>query len=231
MILAAGLGTRLGQITQTKPKCLVEVKGKTLLEHAVDRLKEVGVDYIVINTHHFADQVAQFVKQRANFGITVHLSYEEALLDTGGGVYKARSHFTDCQEFLVHNADVYHHLDLHELIRIQQQSSSIGTLLVMSRPSKRYLVFDNDCNLIGRVVATGESELVRDSTVQNLYAFSGLQIVSPKIFKYCDGLAPQFSIIEAYLRAASDGNTVHGMLVSSADWSDVGTPERLQALQ
>jgi NDP-sugar pyrophosphorylase family protein len=230
MILAAGIGSRLGEITKSLPKCLVTVNGKTLLEHAVDRLKQVGVNFIVINTHHLASQVEEFVCKNNSFGITIHLSHEDSLLETGGGVYKAKEYFLDQAEFIVHNADVYHHLDLAALVVAHKNYASLATLLVMSRQTKRYLVFDDNSSLIGRVNSVGEVSLIQDSTVQNLLAFSGIQIISPRIFDYCESLAPRFSIIDAYLNAVKLGGTVKGYLSNLADWSDVGTPERLQEL-
>lgn len=231
MILAAGLGSRLGDITQSKPKCLVEVHGKTLLEHAVDRLRETGVTSLVINTHHFADQVADYIRQRQNFGMTVHLSHEPELLETGGGLYKARTHFAGESEFMVCNADVYHRLDLAAALEEHRHRRPVATLLVMARETKRYLVFDSDNQLVGRVDSSGESTLLRDAPVQNLLAFSGLQVLSPRIFEFCAGLPDKFSIIEAYLGAVKAGAMVRAFPVSPTRWSDVGTPERLQALR
>lgn len=230
MVLAAGLGTRLGEITQRMPKCLVEVRGKTLLAHTIDRLKAVGVDSVVINTHHFADQVARYVAAQNNFGISVHLSHEVELLDTGGGIYHARDHFMGEREFLVQNADIFHFLDLNKLIAHHRERSPLATLMVMSRQSSRYLVFDSDSHLVGRVVGGEEPQLVRDAAVQNLYAFSGIHVISPAIFSYCSALGEKFSIIDAYLETVRHGATVMAHLVEEGDWSDVGTPERLAAV-
>lgn len=230
MILAAGLGTRLGELTRSKPKCLVEVHGKTLLEHAIDRLKDAGVDYVVINTHHYAEQVSAFVRSRSNFGVALHLTHEPELLETGGGLYHAREHFKEENEFFVCNADVYHRLDLLSALHEQQQNAPVATLVVMSRKTKRYLVFDSNQELVGRVDGQGEPVLVRDAPVQNLLAFSGLQIATPRLFEYCSGMPEKFSIIEAYLRASAAGQRVRGHIVDAEKWSDVGTPERLEAL-
>ncbi len=230
MVLAAGLGTRLGEITQKIPKCLVPVRGKTLLAHTIDRLKAVGVDYVVINTHHFAEQVERYVAEQNNFGITVHLSNEPVLLDTGGGIYKARGHFEGERDFFVHNADVFHFLDLKRLLAQHRESSSTATLLVMPRQTSRYLVFDSENNLVGRVIKGEEPQLVRDTAVQNLYAFSGIHVVSPALFGHLASFPEVFSIIDGYFEAVRHGAMVHAHLVAEGDWSDVGTPERLAAV-
>lgn len=230
MILAAGLGTRLGEITKSIPKCLVEVNGVTLLEHVVTQLKAVGVRTIVINTHHFAEQVAAFVQSKDRFGIEVHLSPEEELLETGGGILNARNYFSDQKDFIVHNADVYHGLDLSALISAHHQKSPLATLLVMKRETKRYLIFDQEQHLIGRMGVGSEPTIVQDALVQELYAFSGIQIINPRLFHYLEGLSQKFSIVEGYLKAVTEGGTVRGFL-AQGEWSDVGTPERLNALQ
>ena len=229
MILAAGLGSRLGEITTSKPKCLVEVNGVTLLEHVINQLKAVGISSIVINTHHLAEQVKDYLKKKNNFEIEILLSYEIDLLETGGGIFKARQHFIDQGDFLVHNADVYHSLELSALIAAHQHKSPLATLLVMKRESKRYLIFDQAQHLIGRMTASGESILAQDAPVQDLYAFSGIQIISPRLFPYLEGLPEKFSIIEGYLKAVAERGVVNGFLAEGF-WSDVGTPERLQAL-
>jgi NDP-sugar pyrophosphorylase family protein len=230
MILAAGLGSRLGEITKSTPKCLVEVNGMTLLEHVINQLKAVGISSIIINTHYLAEQVQDYLKEKNNFEINIQLSHETELLETGGGIVKARQHFIDQGDFLVHNADVYHSLDLSALIAAHQRKSPLATLLVMKRESKRYLIFDQAQHLIGRMAASGESTLAQDAPVQDLYAFSGIQIISPRLFPYLEGLPEKFSIIEGYLKAVAAGGVVKGFLVEG-HWSDVGTPERLQALQ
>jgi NDP-sugar pyrophosphorylase family protein len=230
MILAAGLGSRLGEITKTMPKCLVEVGGVTLLEHVVEQLKAVGVSSIVVNTHHFAEQVQQYLKDKKNFEIDIQLSHETDLLETGGGIFRARQHFINHGDFIVHNADVYHSLDLAALIAAHQQKLPLASLLVMKRESKRYLIFDQGQHLIGRMAASGESTLAHDAPVQELYAFSGIQIISPRLFPYLEGFPEKFSIIDGYLKAVAAGATVKGVLMEG-DWSDIGTPERLLSLQ
>ena len=230
MILAAGLGTRLGDFTKSTPKCLVEVNGVTLLEHVVNQLKAVGVHSVVINVHHLADQITDFIQAKASFGIDVQLSPEPDLLETGGGIFNARQYFNDQKDFIVHNADIYHSLDLNALIAAHSKKAPLATLLVMKRETKRYLIFDQEFNLIGRMGAAGEPTLVHDASVQDLYAFSGIHIINPRLFPYLKGLPEKFSIVDGYLKAVAEGGTVRAFLSEGA-WSDVGTPERLSAVQ
>ena len=150
MIFAAGLGTRLRPLTDNMPKALVPVAGKPMLERVILRLKEAGFNEITVNIHHFGEQIIDFLRAHDNFGTEIHISDERGmLLDTGGGIKKARP-FLDGQEpFLVHNADILTDIDLAGLYRHHLESDAESTLLVSERKTSRYLLFDDDYHLHG----------------------------------------------------------------------------------
>uniref|UniRef100_UPI003FEE6622 nucleotidyltransferase family protein n=1 Tax=Phocaeicola sp. TaxID=2773926 RepID=UPI003FEE6622 len=158
MIFAAGLGTRLRPLTDNMPKALVPVAGKPMLERVILRLKEAGFNEITVNIHHFGEQIIDFLRAHDNFGTEIHISDERGmLLDTGGGIKKARP-FLDGQEpFLVHNADILTDIDLAGLYRHHLESDAESTLLGSELKSSRYLLFDDDYHLHGWInKATGE---------------------------------------------------------------------------
>ena len=158
MIFAAGLGTRLRPLTDHMPKALVPVAGKPMLERVILRLKEAGFNEITVNIHHFGEQIIDFLRAHDNFGTEIHISDERGmLLDTGGGIKKARP-FLDGQEpFLVHNADILTDIDLAGLYRHHLESDAESTLLVSERKTSRYLLFDDDYHLHGWInKSTGE---------------------------------------------------------------------------
>ncbi len=225
MIFAAGVGSRLKELTRATPKCLMEVGGKTMLERVVDRLKEVGVTAVAVNTHHHAEQVTDFIKSRGYFGIEVIISHEPVLLDTGGGLLKVAPFFAGEEAFLVHNADIYSDIDLARLVEVHRTKNAIGTLAVMKRPSKRGLYVDSQHHLIGW---TQEEKPAPEEAT--LYSFCGISVASHDIFSHMPGEGA-FSIISSYLSAARATNRVYGELVTGVDWTDIGTPEQLEALR
>lgn len=228
MIFAAGLGTRLKPLTNTMPKALVPVAGKPLLQHTIEKLTAAGFNEIIINIHHFSQQIIDFVKINRSFGIRIEFSDEqEELLDTGGGIKKASWFFDDGKPFLVHNVDILSNIDLRKLYEVHTQSNfpdtmrqsgqhqlhgteiqpiqrnPIATLVCSERKTSRYLLFDsNDC-LKGWInERTGEvkSPLPHfDPRPYRKLAFAGIQILQPGIFQYMNGLPDRFSIIEFYL--------------------------------
>jgi NDP-sugar pyrophosphorylase family protein len=203
-ILAAGLGTRLKPFTNKKPKALVEINRKTLLEVVVAKLVKSGFDDIIINVHHFADQIVNYLKSKNNFNVEIKISDESnLLLDTGGGLKHASWFFDDSNPFLVHNVDILSDLDLNNLYKHHIENNSIATLAVQDRNSSRYFLFDEEKNLCGwKNERTGEIKTAKFTTGSIIQrAFSGIHIVSPSIFN----LMPEknvFSIVDLYLSIA-----------------------------
>jgi NDP-sugar pyrophosphorylase family protein len=184
MILAAGLGTRLRPLTDNRPKALVEVAGRTLLEITVSRLRFFGITEVIINVHHFADMVIDYLKSHNNFGLRIEISREEVLLDTGGGLKKAAwfflegsaRHDSKCRDsgqmeepFLLHNVDVISTFDLRRILQFHTENHALATLAVQSRETSRYLLFNDHLQLCGRRAGRdGERELIRSSTSNSL---------------------------------------------------------------
>jgi NDP-sugar pyrophosphorylase family protein len=203
----------------------MEVGGKTMLEHVVDRLKGVGVTAVAINTHHHAEQVAEFVASNRYFGLEVLISHEPTLLDTGGGLRKVAPFFAGEEAFLIHNADIFSEIDLSGLVERHRTTNAIGTLAVMDRPSKRGLYFDAKQQLVGW---TQESTPAPKGA--SLLSFCGISVASHEIFSHMADEGA-FSIISSYLSAARATGRVYGENVPGAEWTDIGTPEQLEALR
>lgn len=227
MIFAAGLGTRLYPITQTTPKALIKVKNIPLIEIVIRRLMTFGYNEIIINIHHHADQIEQFVQSKNDFGIRIAFSDErDKLLDTGGGLKKASWFFDDGKPFLVHNVDVISDIDFGQLMERQIDSKALVTLAVKTRPSSRYLLFDHQNCLCGwENTNTEEKIIVRPSAEIQPYAFSGIQVVDPDIFNYISQEG-KFSIIDVYLKLAA-GHIIKSFEHNKSLWLDVGKVESL----
>jgi NDP-sugar pyrophosphorylase family protein len=206
MIFAAGLGTRLKPITDNIPKALVPITNKPLLEHVICKLKAAGFDEIIVNVHHFPDQIIDFLKSKNNFDIRIEVSDErDQLLDTGGGIYKAKWFFDDGQPFLVHNVDILSNLDLNKLYNEHCKSGSLATLVVSRRDTFRYLLFNDDKRLVGWInEKTCETKPIRFTDISgfNKLAFSGIQMLSPDVFDLMEELKPKFPIMDFYLSNA-----------------------------
>lgn len=203
MIFAAGLGTRLKPITNTIPKALVTIAGKTLLEHTLLKLKSEGFTDIVINVHHFADKIIDFLNSNNNFGLSIKISDESGmLLETGGGIRKAIP-LLGSEPFLIHNVDIISNVKLAELYNRHIQSNADATLLVSNRKSSRELLFDDDNNLMAwRNNNTGEIKSPHQNITlegTNAYAFSGIHVFSPSLFTYMETRPAKFPIIDFYL--------------------------------
>ena len=229
MIFAAGLGTRLNDETTDKPKALVEVGGKTLLERAIEKLKSEGVSEIVINVHHFSNLVISFLRKN-DFGIKIHISDEtEKLLDTGGGLKKAEVFFGGNEPILIYNADIISNLDLNLLLKNHLKTKALVTLAVRNRETQRYFKFDQNKQLVGWInKKTGEAKISRPENFGNAVemAYSGIHIVQPEIFS----LMPEtdrFSITDFYLELAKT-QSIKGYFDNSDLWMDVGKPEQLE---
>lgn len=223
MILAAGLGTRLRPITDTIPKALVKVDGHTLLEGAIRHLADYGVKEIIINVHHFADQVLRYLDQNKNFGLNITISDEkDQLLDTGGGLKKTSWFFAGREPFFVRNVDIISDLDLNSMMEYHLQSYALATLAVRKRETSRYFIFNPDYRLCGWTnQKTGEKILSSESSGNfEMLAFSGIQVVSPEIFTLISEEG-KFSLTTLYLRLAKD-HLIKGFLDKGSVWRDVG---------
>lgn len=229
MIFAAGLGTRLKPLTDTMPKALVMVGGKPLIEHVVEKLKASGAERIVVNVHHFASQVIDYLQENDNFGVDVRISDEsERLLDTGGGIKKARPMFTPDAPILIHNVDILSNVDLDRLY--YGHGDVDATLLVSERKTKRYLLFDDDMRLVGWTnTDTGEVKSpypgLRVGDCRML-AFSGIHVFSPRLFPLMDDFPDKFGIIDFYLQVCSKA-VVKGCVQPSLSLLDVGKLDTL----
>jgi NDP-sugar pyrophosphorylase family protein len=232
MILAAGLGTRLRPLTDNRPKALVEVGGRTLLEITLSRLRGFGVSEVIINVHHFADMVVDYLKANDNFGIRIEVSREEVLLDTGGGLKKAAHFFlenssTSDEPFILHNVDVISTVDLGRMVQSHAESEALATLAVQDRETSRYLLFDEQLHLCGRRAGRDQApEMVRNTQLTKALAFSGIHVISPRLFKVLteEGV---FSIITSYLRLAGQGERIIAFRADEYYWRDLGRPENV----
>jgi NDP-sugar pyrophosphorylase family protein len=230
MILAAGLGTRLRPLTNDRPKALVEIGGRTLLEITLRRLAWFGVGEVIINVHHFADRVIEYLQQHGNFGLRLEVSREDGLpLDTGGGLQKAAWFFLEdrTQEpFLLHNVDVISTIDLGRMLRWHHENQALATLAVQQRHTSRRLLFDQHSQLCGRQTGNNAPEMVRSATGIAPLAFSGIHVISPELLAMMNEQGV-FSIIHTYLRLAGEGHRILGFRADDYYWRDLGKPEHI----
>jgi len=228
MILAAGLGTRLRPLTDQRPKALAEVAGRTLLEITLSRLRAFGIREVIINVHHFADMIADYLEAHRSFDMRIAFSREEVLLDTGGGLKKAADFFLENPDspeepFVVHNVDVISAIDLGRMAQFHSENQALATLAVQNRETSRYLLFDERLELCGRRSARDrKTELVRPSQPVQALAFSGIHVVSPRIFPMMTEEGA-FSIITSYLRLAAQGERILAFRADEYYWRDLGT--------
>jgi NDP-sugar pyrophosphorylase family protein len=225
MILAAGLGSRLKSLTEERPKALVEWEGKSLLEHVILKLKSDGFTSVIINVHHHAEMIMDFVKKKDHFGIQVAFSHEkEELLDTGGGIANASWFFGD-EPFLVHNVDIISDIDLRAMYVAHVKSGAIATLAVKERVTSRSLLMNSEGLLKGwRDNRTGET-ILAGSAADGLVpiAFSAIHIMDPGIFS----LFPEekrFSLMPFYLKLART-HPVNLYRHDRDSWIDMGKLE------
>ncbi len=230
MIFAAGLGTRLKPLTDHTPKALVKVGGEPLLKHVILRMKGAGFERIVVNVHHFADQIEGYLSAQQNFGMDIRISDErQSLLDTGGGIRHARPLFDPASPILVHNVDILSNVDLRSFYT---KAHGDATLLVSQRTTKRYLLFDSDgsCRLKGwtnvetNEVRTPHQGLLPDQCLR--YAFSGIHVFSPNLFGIMDEWPERFGIIDFYLKACADRG-IYGCVDHDLRLMDVGKMETI----
>ncbi len=240
MILAAGLGTRLKALTQDKPKALVELNGKPLLQHCIENLIANGFYHIVINVHHFGEQIIDFVTHN-KFDAVIQISDERnQLMDTGGGIIQASPLFKDSKSVLVHNVDIISNVNLRELAAQFLDSKDDAWLLTQDRETNRKLLFDNENQLVGwmnkaeeRFKWVDESmSALRQAQGPQLYykemAFSGLHFFRSDLFANFE-CKPQ-SVIDLYLGLAKT-NRIISKPIQPDYWFDLGKPEQLQAAE
>ncbi|HWS18278.1 MAG TPA: nucleotidyltransferase family protein [Candidatus Elarobacter sp.] len=237
MVLAAGLGTRLRPLTNDRPKALVEIGGRSLLEITLARLRDFGIQDVIVNVHHYADMVIDHVKAAGNFGMHIEFSRENVLLDTGGGLKKAawflgrNSSGADGHEeesFILHNVDVISTINLSRLVESHKKNNALATLAVQERKTSRYLLFDEHVQLCGRrLVKEEKTEIVRPSQHMTELAFTGIHVISPQIFPLLteEGI---FSIVPAYLRLVAQGEKIQAFRADEYYWRDLGKPENIQ---
>ena len=215
MVLAAGLGTRLRPLTDDRPKALVELHGRTLLQITLERLRLFGIHDVMVNVHHFADAVIAHLRANDSFGMHVEISREDVLLDTGGGLKKAGWFFEGEEPFIVHNVDVISTIDLARMTQYHKDHDALATLAVKDRRTSRPLLFDGQGRLCGRAEPGGG------------LAFSGIHVVSPRLL----GLLEEdgaFSIVTSYLDLAKRGEPILAFRADEYRWRDLGTPEDLK---
>ena len=232
MVLAAGLGTRLRPLTYDRPKALVEVAGRTLLEITLNRLRDFAIREVIINVHHFGHIIEAYLKTNNNFGLQIEISREdELLLDTGGGLKKA-SHFFQQRvasedPFILHNVDVISSIDFGQMLRFHTDRNSLATLAVQDRETSRYLLFNESLELCGRQAGRdGKQELVRAAKKALPLAFSGIHVISPRFLAMMTEQGA-FSIIDSYLRVAAEGERILGFRADKYYWRDLGRPEHI----
>ena len=229
MILAAGLGTRLKPWTDRHPKALAPVSGKPLLQHNVEYLQRHGIYDVVVNVHHFADQIREAVEAGGGWGSNIMISDEsDAVLETGGGLRKAQWFFKT-GDFVLMNVDVLTDMNLQQMMRFHGERRPLATLAVRDRITSRYFLFGEQGTLCGwKNVKTGEQILVNEGTfVQK--AFSGIHIINTDIFALLT-MQGKFSMVDVYLQLAHN-HAIRAFDHSSGNFIDVGTPESIARAQ
>jgi len=233
MVLAAGLGTRLRPFTIDRPKALVEINGRTLLEITLARLRRFGVREVVVNAHHFADLLVRYLEEHRNFGMHIEVSREDdLLLDTGGGLKNAAKFFlreSGDTPFILHNVDVLSTIDLHEMVAVHRKHDALATIAVRDRKSSRRLLFNSHSELCGREIINHDkpaTQMVRACSHPQQLAFCGIHVISPRLLRLMqeDGV---FSIIDVYLRLAGAGEKIRAFRADPYYWRDLGRPEHL----
>ncbi|MBV9181090.1 MAG: nucleotidyltransferase family protein [Acidobacteria bacterium] len=230
MVLAAGLGTRLRPLTNDRPKALVELSGRTLLEITLSRLRAFGIKEVILNVHHHASLVIEYLAAHKNFGMRIEISREERLLDTGGGLKNAAWFFQASsgskEPFLLHNVDVISSIDLGRMVDFHSQTRSLATLAVQDRKSSRPLLFDQESRLCGRASEDPRLEPVGIRKPLQRLAFCGIHLISPRLFELMTEEG-EFSIISTYVRLAAQGEPIRGFRADDFYWRDLGKPEHI----
>ena len=230
MVLAAGLGTRLRPLTEQRPKALVEINGRTLLEITLSSLRSFGIDEVIVNVHHFADKLIDYLGVNRNFGMRIEISREDELLDTGGGLKKAAWFFLENgsdEPFFVHNVDVLSSIDLRRMLHLHREQNALATLAVQHRETSRKLLFDEQLQLCGRQSRAQAAELARPVSHIEERAFCGIHVISPQIFGKLSE-SGVFPIVPAYLRLVGEGERIVGFHADQYYWRDLGTAQSVE---
>ena len=241
MIFAAGLGTRLKPYTDDHPKAMVEVAGRPMIAHQMEKFRQAGFQRVVINVHHFAEQIIDYVKAHDGFGLDVAFSDERGkLLDTGGGIRKALPLFDSDRPILIHNVDIFSNADLAALYQTHIDYDNEASLLVSQRDTSRYLIFDDKDHLMAwKNMKTGEvrtaydgqqqalADLNRDGMGYRLRAFAGIHVISPTLFPLLQASEEVFSIINFYWQHTANHRIRCVEATQDFRWVDAGKPEAL----
>jgi NDP-sugar pyrophosphorylase family protein len=233
MILAAGLGTRLRPLTNDRPKALVEIGGHTLLEIALARLRMFGVREVIVNVHHFADMIVEYLHANGNFGMRIEISRELVLLDTGGGLKNASDFFLESaggqdDPFILHNVDIVSTIDIGRMVRFHAAQGALATIAVQSRQTSRYLLFDENDQLCGRRSDhNGNLEMVRPALEVQALAYACIQVISPRLFAKLEEKGA-FPIFDSYLRLAGKGEKFSAFRADECYWRDLGRQESIE---
>jgi len=228
MILAAGLGTRLKPWTDHHPKALAMVNGRSLLQRNIEYLQQFGITEVIVNVHHFAEQIISAVENNRGWGSNITISDEtDAVLETGGGLQKAGWYLQNEEAFVLMNVDILTDLNLTAMIQQHLNSAAIATLAVTERNTSRYFLFNDKSELCGwRNVSTGEEKIVKDSLSTHPKAFSGIHVISGNIFKHLTKEG-KFSMVDVYLDLAKD-HFIQSFDHSESKFIDVGKPESVE---
>jgi NDP-sugar pyrophosphorylase family protein len=228
MIFAAGLGTRLRPLTDEMPKAMVSFMGKPLLWYAVKSVEKAGADRVVVNVHHFAGIIEDYLRSEKWDSEVIISDERDELLDTGGGIVKAFPLFKPDEPVLIRNADIVTSFDLKKLVDFHKNRNCDASLLVMERESSRYLIFDDEMNMCGwKNVSTGEKIVMRDCGTGTDFGFCGIHILNYDYIRSLGGVR-KFSIIEGYLNTGAERYIAGYELPEGNDWFDVGSVEKLK---
>ena len=227
MILAAGYGTRLKELTKDTPKALVHYKGKPMISHVIERLESFGIKEIVVNSHHFADQMEKHFNEN-NYNAKIELVFEKEILGTGGGIKNAENYLNTDDDFLVHNSDVISDIDLKNMYEYHKNNKAFATLALQNRDTARPLITDEEMNIIGRKSNSGFLRYKEPAGAEKLIGFCGIHFISSEIFKNFieNGF---FDIFTTYFRLIEEGKYIIGYELLNSTWKDIGTPENLNS--
>lgn len=229
MIFAAGLGTRLKPLTNKIPKALVEVNGKTLLEHNICKLKSAGTKEIIINVHHYPDLITEFLERKKNFGIHIEISDESCLLlDTGGGLKKAAWFLETKEPFILHNADILSDINIQELYSEHLKNKCLATLVMKKRNTSRYFLVNQNNEVCGWTnIKENKTIISKNDENLNMLAFCGIHVISPEIFQFFQNEPHVFSIIDKYLELCKK-HKIFAIEPKHSYWFDIGNIDKLK---